>query len=131
MNGEIVKLLALLLTAACVAVFLKNYRPEYAMLFAAACAAAILFYIFKQVVPVAEDFKNIIEKSSIPSSAFSVPIKALGIAYLTGLTADTCRDFGQSALAAKAELAGRCAIFALTVPMLESILETALRFAEK
>ena len=58
-----------------------------------------------------------------------MPVKALGIAYISEFAADTCRDFGQSALAAKAEFAGKCAIFILCVPPAISVLEAAFKVA--
>lgn len=131
MNGEVVRILALLIISACIAIMLREHRAEYALPFTLAAAATVLAYILRAVVPAISGFKALIEQNGIPAGALAVPLKALGIAYLTGFTADTCRDFGQSALAAKAELAGRCAIFVLTLPMLESVLEAALGFAEK
>ena len=59
---------------------------------------------------------------------FSVALKAIGIGYITGFIADACRDGGQASLAGKAELAGKCAVFILVLPLIASILETALGF---
>ncbi|MEE1277947.1 MAG: SpoIIIAC/SpoIIIAD family protein, partial [Acutalibacteraceae bacterium] len=53
-------------------------------------------------------------------------LKALGICYITQFAADVCRDFGQTALASKAELAGKCAIFLLSLPLVTSIVEIAV-----
>ena len=40
--------------------------------------------------------------------------------------ADSCRDFGFASLGAKAELAGKCAVLALSLPLLSEVLSTAL-----
>lgn len=69
-----------------------------------------------------------IESYGIDNSYFKVALKALGIGYITAFIADSCRDAGQTALALKAELAGKCAIFLLSVPLVLSILETAIGF---
>ena len=42
-----------------------------------------------------------------------------------GFISDACRDAGQQALASRAELAGRCAVFIVSLPLLEQILGTA------
>ena len=41
---------------------------------------------------------------------------------LTQLTADTCRDAGETALAAKAELVGRVLLLAVAVPLFQDLL---------
>ncbi len=131
MNSELIKAIAVLIIAAAIAVVLKNYRPEFAFTFVLGASAVAAIIAFGAVSPVLGDFYSVIEGAQIPSSIFSVPIKALGIAYLTTFAADTCRDFGQGALASKAELVGRFAVFFLTVPLLKSILETAVNLAKK
>lgn len=50
-------------------------------------------------------------------------VKATGVCLLTQLTADTCRDAGETALAGKAELAGRFVLLALAVPLFADVLE--------
>ena len=49
-------------------------------------------------------------------------LKAAGITLLTQLTADTCRDAGETALAAKAELVGRVLLLAVAVPLFQDLL---------
>jgi len=48
--------------------------------------------------------------------------------YLSGFISDLCRDAGQTALASKAEIAGKCAIFLLCVPLSVTLLGTILEF---
>ena len=50
--------------------------------------------------------------------------KALGAATCAALTANLCRDCGQTSLAAKAELFGKLAILALTFPVVVSLLSS-------
>jgi stage III sporulation protein AD len=50
-------------------------------------------------------------------------LKALGMALISKLCADVCRDTGESALASGVESVGKIAIFALAVPTFVKILE--------
>ena len=52
--------------------------------------------------------------------------KALGICYLTQFAADSCRDAGESALAVKAEIAGRIAVLLISLPLLSQVASTAM-----
>ena len=56
---------------------------------------------------------------------FTVVLKAVGIGWLTRFISDTCRDSGLASIASGAELAGRCAIFLLSLPLLLKLMEIA------
>lgn len=129
MTAVLIKSLAVLIIAASLAVAIGAKKSEYAFLLSLACSAVVLIMIFGAVSPYIDRLKTVFYKVSSGAEYFVVPLKALGIAYLTDFVADSCRDTGQSALAAKAELAGKCAIFALCVPSAISVLEVALKFA--
>lgn len=61
------------------------------------------------------------------SKTFSVMLKALGIALMSKLCADICRDCGESTLAGGVEGVGRIAIFSLSLPIITEIIEYAAR----
>lgn len=49
-------------------------------------------------------------------------LKALGIAFLTQICADICRDCGEGSVASGVEIVGKMEIVLLCIPMLERIL---------
>ena len=53
-------------------------------------------------------------------------LKTLGVCFLTQLSADSCRDAGEGALAAKVELAGKLFIVILALPLFQQIAGSAL-----
>ncbi len=54
-------------------------------------------------------------------------LKIIGIAYIAEFGAQITRDAGQSAIAAKIELAGKIIIITIAIPILKVIIETVLR----
>lgn len=114
--------------AAVIATLLKGYKGEYAMLVAIAAGAAVLLSVVFDVMSGLLTLRNTVAEYGLDTSYFSVAVKALGICVITGFIADTCRDAGQTSLASKAELAGRCAIFIMSIPLLLSLLKTAYGF---
>lgn len=130
MSELVIKLLVILLLAAFLSVFLKDYNSTAAMLTAVAAASVVLGIVLKTVFPAISTLGSILSSSSDSKYYFASALKALGIAYISSFAADVCRDFGQSSLAAKAEFTGRCAIFIITVPMMTGIAETALGLAK-
>ena len=125
---EIFKVLSICLITAVLAVVLKQQRGEYALLTALAGGTVVVLYILKSVAAPIEYISARLDGLGVKTEYFAVSLKALGIGYVTGIIADVCRDSGQASLAAKAELAGKCAIFILSVPLITAVLETALRF---
>ncbi|MBE6728072.1 MAG: stage III sporulation protein AD [Ruminococcaceae bacterium] len=126
---DIVKISALCIIAALLVVFLKQYKGEYGFLAALAAAVIIITFLFSQLVPILNEIYALAQKGNAVNY-YKIALKALGIAYITAFAANSCRDFGQSALAAKAELAGRLALCALSLPLLSGVLELALTFAD-
>ena len=51
--------------------------------------------------------------------------KALGIGYVTTITATICRDANESSLALAMEFAGKVQILLIALPLVSSLLETA------
>ncbi len=55
----------------------------------------------------------------------ALPLKALGIAILTQVCADICRESGESGLGGGVELVGKLEILLLCLPFMEQILSIA------
>lgn len=53
--------------------------------------------------------------------SFTVPLKALGIAYLTYISAEICRDSGEDGIASKVELAGKIEMLSLALPLVKNV----------
>ena len=64
------------------------------------------------------------------SKTFSVMLKALGIALMSKLCADVCRDCGEGTLAGGVEGVGRIAIFSLCLPIISEIIEYAAQMLD-
>ncbi|MBR5922223.1 MAG: hypothetical protein IKZ59_00350 [Clostridia bacterium] len=129
MTATVAKALAIVLISAVMVLSLTAQKGEFAFLVSLAAGAVVILQLINWVLPYIDTLETAFKKAGGISGYFTVSLKALAISYVTGFAADTCRDFGQSALAAKAEFAGKCAIFILCVSPAVNVLEAALRFA--
>ncbi len=120
--------LALCLLGSAVCVLLVGYKPEYSLAVAVCIGVLIFGFVLKSVVPVFDDLMQLLSKTGLDSGYFKIALKSLGICYISSFAADICRDFGQSSLAAKAELVGKCAVFLLCMPLMTAVIEIALSF---
>ncbi len=127
---DIFKIIAVCLIVLFPILLLKNFKIEYAAVISVAAGIVIFLMLAGNIGVVLKGISELSEGGGNMSYYLKTALKALGIAYITSFAADTCRDFGQTSLAAKAELAGKCAILMLALPLLNAILEIAIGFAE-
>ena len=88
-----------------------------------ACAVAL-------ITPIPEKILALSEISGAGGKYVSVLIRAVGIAVLGQLTADICRDCGDSTGAGGVELVARLEIILICLPLIEEITECAFRIFE-
>lgn len=125
---DIFKILGLIFITAVITVILKQQKSEFSLLVLIVCGIIVLNLVVTKILVPITAITQKIEALGIPVNCFKVALKALGIGYITTFIANICKDSGLSSLAFKAELAGKCAIFILCVPLILSVLETAVRF---
>ena len=130
MMNEVWKILALCVIGTALCVVLKQKSGEYAFGIAIATGICVLIFVLSAVSQPIKEIEDRLTVYGVETEYFKVALKAVGLAYVTDFIADACRDAGQISLASKAELAGKAAIFLLSVPILMSVLETAVGFVK-
>ncbi len=115
---EIFEILILCIVSAVLALVIGSYKKEYAFVISVALAVIVFIKVLKGLIPPVSNLFYAMEKAGIKSRYYFTAIKILAIGYVTSFAADTCRDFGQTSMAAKAELAGKAAIFTVSLPIL-------------
>lgn len=112
------QIIGLCLCAAFLCIFLSQYKKEYAAVIAIAVGSVILLWAVNSLASPFSELLAIIKKAGLSSKYFSVAAKAVILGYITQFVSETCRDFGCGSIAAKAELAGKTAVFLICVPLL-------------
>ena len=102
---EITALIVLCIIAALLALSLRGQRPEFAMLLSLGCGLFVLLYLLGQLT--------------------AIILKALGVCIVAELGSQCCRDAGETAIAAKVELAAKAALVMMSMPVFASLLEMA------
>ena len=111
------QIVALGLLGAVLAALLKKHTPELALLLAVAvCGAAALAAVWAFL----EDLLAAVE---ISSTLFLPLLKTAGIAVVTRIGADLCRDAGESAVASAVEMAGAMGALLAVLPLMQAAWE--------
>ena len=104
---EILKIAGLALTGVLLASLMKSVHKEFSIYIILATVIVVFLMILDKLTEVFVFLQSIYD---------SVP-------YIADLTAQLCRDAGESAVGGKVELAGKVIIFYLALPILSAILE--------
>ena len=123
---ELYTVIGICLIALFAAIFLKQYRPEFALAVTVIASVIALLLVGIGFSEIKSELKDVFGKIEMVDGLFSVVIKALGICYICEFASNLSKDFGQNSLAAKIELAGKISIMILTFPLIKQITETGL-----
>ncbi len=115
------KILILAALAAFGALTLKKQAPEFAFLLTLGAGICILSMLASQLPSIQMVYTFAAHYIPDTDEIVGPMFKAAGICILTKITAETCRDCEQKALAAKVELAGTIACFAVAMPLFSQV----------
>ncbi len=115
-------MLGLCLISVFAAVLIKQYKPEYATLISVAACCAVIVAVAKNLLNPVFELRRYISAVSGTGGYYQTAVKVVAIGYITKFTADVCNDAGQTAIAGKAELAGKAAVFITVLPLVNEIL---------
>lgn len=93
----VIRLCALCLTGALLAVLLKRTNPDIALLLAVAVCGAALLLLAEPLGQVRDLFTQLLDWGGLPTDLFLPLVKTVGIALVSRTGSDLCRDAGESA----------------------------------
>ena len=127
---ELVKIIGVALVTAFAALFLRGTKPELSFAVTIAGAVIILLFIVDMLASSFQIFGEIAEKTGIDDSLVKIIVKIVAIGYLVEFSAGVIEDFGCKSIADKLILVGKVIIFAVSVPIIRSMLELIGGFLE-
>ena len=117
MSADIVKIAAAAMITCFLAVLLKQYKSEYAMAVTICGGVLIFLAVAPNLAQLLAGMRQFADRTGIGAEMLTPAVKTIGIAYVTDYAAEMCRDAGESALAAKLEMAGKILMLAIALPV--------------
>ena len=121
------KLCALALLAAILLLPLREAGGRLGGVAAALCGVLLLLTLTERYATLFS-FLDTLGENAVPGEAVSLSLRALGLSFLTEVTAGICRDLGEVGLATRLEWCGRAEILVLALPTLVRLLELAVSY---
>ena len=112
--------LALLLTAT--AFLLRRLGWSGAPVFAVICAVVLIGEAADELGGLFGAIMALGDEASV-GEPLKASLKTLGAGYLFGISADVCRELGESGIAKAVEVVGRVEIIAIVIPYFEQIIK--------
>ena len=116
------------ITGVFLALFLKQMKPEYAAFASVGTGLLLLLMAAERLSLVVENIRLLQDAISIQSAYIQALLKIIGITYISEFAADICRDAGYSAVAGQIGAVAKLPVLAVSMPILNALLQTVQGF---
>ena len=123
---NIYQLLTAIIGCLLIYLFLKQVNERYAVFVSVAGGAVILLFVCTKLSSVFSFIEHLAESAGVNNQYFEVVLKGLTVCYLGEFTVSSCKDCGQSGWGEKVEIACRCTLLVLAIPLFEDFLQIIL-----
>ncbi len=103
---------------------IKQCRPEYNQFITISVCIGLAMMVLVKMEVVVEQMKTILSYIPVEQEYFHTFMKMVGIAYISELAADICKDNGSGALANQLQTFGRLSILVLSLPVFLTLIQT-------
>ncbi len=121
--SDILKVAAAAIISAVCAMVVRKQFPEAALLLAVCAGALIILYCSGALTAVVDFMDKLAQTGGLSKTVLAPVVKVTGIAMITRLAADFCKDAQESALAAVVEMAGSVLALLTVLPLMSAVLE--------
>ena len=115
----------LTLLALVLSLTLQKDAPAIALLLALAAGVILLGRVCGTAEGAVQRFGALLARAGVSDSLYLPVCKAVGVAVVVRVVSALCKDAGQSALAAKIEIAGAVLALSFCLPLVEQVLALA------
>ena len=119
---SIVKIAAIAVTAALCAVVVKKQVPELGLVLGLVAGALILTFSITALISTKELMETLADTAGLSPAVLTPVVKTVGIAIVTKLAAEICRDAKEGGIAAFVETAGAAGALLVCLPLMETVL---------
>lgn len=120
----LIKAAALGVVSALVGLAIKKSNPEISLLLVMAASAAVLTLALTMLSELRETLRMVMDFTSLQQTLVLPVLKCVAVGIVARLSADLCKDAGQSGLASAVELCGAAAALCISLPLVNTLLQT-------
>lgn len=118
----LIKIAAVAMAGTVFGLVIKKNSPEMALMLSISLAMVALYLAFDTIKGVTDFITSLAEAAQISPAVLTIVFKTIGISIITKLSADVCRDAGQSSVASGVELAGAFSALYISLPLFKTVM---------
>ena len=118
-----IKVAAAAIAAAVCAVTVRKQAPELSLALTVCAGAVIVLYCSGALSAAVELMDKLVDAGGLSGQVVEPVVKTAGIAIVTRLAADFCRDAKEGGLASAVELAGTAMALATVLPLMSAVVD--------
>lgn len=101
----------------------KKVNAEQGILIGLLAVVLILLFMLEKIAPLLEQLSGLMQTGLMDSGYVGILLKAVGVTIIGQITANLCKDSGESALSYAVEFAAKAAILILAMPIFTDIIQ--------
>lgn len=103
--------------------FLRQHNKSVSLILIIFACIAVFLESVSYLTDIIDTLSGMVSGLEETSAYLKIMFKVLGIALITQIISDLCRDCGESALAGQTEVAAKIFIVALILPLLQAVVK--------
>lgn len=103
--------------------FLRQHNKTVSLILIIFACIAVFLESVSYLTDIIDTLDGMVSGLEETSAYLKIMFKVLGIALITQIISDLCRDCGESALAGQTEVAAKIFIVALILPLLQAVVK--------
>lgn len=124
---EIIKIIGIGLISLIIIIILKQYKPDFAIYISILAGAIIILLVMDKLSSIVSLMSSLQNKANMNNQFLVILLKITGIAFLTEYASSIRKDAGESAIATKIDLGGKVLIIAISIPIIQALLELIIK----
>jgi len=121
--NDVMKVAATAIIAAVCAVVVRKQAPEMGLVLGICSGAVIVLYCTGAMISVIDFMDKLAQMGGLSPAVLSPVMRTAGIAVVTRLASDFCRDAKEGGLASAVELAGTVLALLAVLPLMSAVLD--------
>ena len=121
---DVVKYAALILVCTVLFALIKRIHPEFASVFLIGCVLLLSVNLLSAAGNLIHDITDLTEDLRIMGGILPIVLKCTGIAFVSEITSEICKDSGSLALGEKIIWGGKIIIMLELIPVIKMIFES-------
>ncbi|MBQ6153427.1 MAG: stage III sporulation protein AD [Ruminococcus sp.] len=106
------------------ALTVRRYSAEQAMLLSLGAGVVILLCVIKEVLESVNTISSMLAAAGIKAEYILILLKTLGICFVTEFTCDSVSEAGMASLSSNVLLAGKVLVLVTALPLFQDIFST-------